>query len=121
MSEILLLYLFTRVDAMRELAVLAMVGFSLLTIAGSAGYLIAKYDRLCGSEALAGALRKPLKIVAVCACIAAAASVATPSQKDLAIIVGGSYVIEAARSDKAKEVGGLVYDAIVKQLKEASK
>jgi hypothetical protein len=49
------------------------------------------------------------------------AAVVVPTQKDMAIIVGGKFALDAARSPEGKEVRGLVYDAIMKQLRESAK
>lgn len=46
-------------------------------------------------------------------------AIAVPSQKDLAIIVGGRFALEAARSPEAREVGGLVMDAVRATLRSA--
>lgn len=102
MSDVLLLYLFTRVDAMLLAAIIILI----VGIAGSFMYW---------SETLNSPPRWLLAVV-ICAGLSV---VFVPSQKSLAIIIGGSFVLDAARSDEAKEIGGLVLDAVRRTLKES--
>ena len=110
MNETFLLYLFTRLDALNT--VLFVFVFCLAFAAGMA--VLAVF--------IEGAQFKPLAITTTAALLFfTLLAVAVPTQKDVAIIVGGSMAISAAKSPQAQEIGGLVYDAIKKQLKEAAK
>lgn len=107
MNETLLLYLFTRVNPV--IAILVVVTFI--------GYGVALFTLMYGTIESEPKIFKFTKISSTIATISLVLFAAIPTQKDLAIIIGGSYVIEAAKSDKAKELSGLLYDAIKDQLK----
>lgn len=116
MNDVLMLYLFTRADSFQW-------GFGLLCFVAMAAMVLGFVWMLVKADGLVEH-GPPKWYAGACvggffACFALA--LLTPTQKDLAIIIGGSYVIEAAKSEKAKEVGGLVYDAVIKQLREAAK
>ncbi len=107
MNETLMLYLFTRINAVHGVIV---VGLSVMAVS----LLVWNMHRYIEEE-----LPITVPVVwRVVAGVAVAVLVFFPSQKDLAIIVGGTYALEAARSPEAKELSGLVLDAVRRSIKE---
>lgn len=108
MTDVLLLYLFTRVNVLLVLATLAMVASAMMC------FFIPMYrDIEFGERPSAKAIRAPLVGMA----IAVSVLLLVPSKSDLAIIIGGKVALDAARSDEAKEIGGLVLDAVKRTLR----
>ena len=107
MNEALLLYLFTRVDVIHGAAVV-------LLILGGAALLL--WQMIEHADTGKFPVIQRWKWVVLSTLIATVLFV--PRQKDLAIIIGGTYALEAARSPEAKEIGGLVLDVVRAQLKE---
>ena len=110
MSEVFLLYLFTRLDAIS--------GF--LTIGCFFSFVIGFTAALMHAVEFEISPRL-FKWMGVACVVFGLAAVFVPTQKDMAIIVGGKFAIDAARSPEGKQVRGLVYDAIMKQLRESAK
>lgn len=114
MTDYLLLYLFTRLDSLRIVIVVATIALAVLqvlsffAISDGDGVGALKDNKTWG-RSLIVSLFLVMGIVAI------------PSSKDLAIIVGGKIAADAVRSPEAAEIGGLVYDAIRQKLKEAAK
>ena len=107
MNEALLLYLFTRVDVIHGVAVI-------LLIISSAGLLLWQMVEHADTGKFPKIQRWKWMVLAVLFAI----TLLVPRQKDLAIIIGGTYALEAARSPEAKELGGMVLDVVRAQLKE---
>lgn len=110
--DVFLLYLFTRVDDLRGIATC----FSLVGFIGGLSYVLFravlmvagdefKPGERASMEAGLRAFKWPLIAVIVGVI---AVKMIVPSQKDLAIIVGGKLAVEAATSDTAKKVLDLV-------------
>jgi len=110
MQEVLLLYLFTRLDAVNVLLGVGIFAFGVVAWVALLAYADG-YDW--------GLLWMKRSIVVFVVCVVA--FVLTPSQKDAAIIVGGAIAIHAAKSEKGKEMGQAVYDAIMRELKPREK
>jgi hypothetical protein len=110
MNDVLLLYLFTRVDTFIGMASTTL-GIGSLIYAFSIAFRKIEMDlppwrpRMCG-------------VIATCLLTII---LFVPSQKDLAIIVGGKYALDAVRSPQAAELSGLVMDAVRATLKNATK
>ena len=119
MSDVLLLYLFTRLDAVQ----FVIVGVSTVC-------LLAAVVALLGWCVEVDIERRPGKIAAWKRCASRFGAAAAcgfvlfafvPSSKGMAIILGGKWTIDALRSPEAKEVGGLLMDAVKAKLKDAAK
>ena len=116
MNDVLLLYLFTRLDALATLfGVLAMVG---AVVAGMCT-LYAFIE--CYNEDDRKVPVRFAKLAATCAICAGVLSALTPSTRDMAIIVGAKVTLDAIRSPEAAEISSAVKDAVLKKLREAAK
>lgn len=109
MSDVLLLYLFTRVDVL--LAVCAFV--VLIAVFGIAVACIFRFDSW-GDEGWPVFFRPAV----IALCVAGAVLLVVPDQKSLAIMIGGKVAIDAARSPDAQEIGDLLVDRIKDVLRE---
>lgn len=119
MSEALVLYLFTRVDDIRSL----LFGMTLFGTIATAGYfffvgMLAEDNGNDGFEAISR--KRPALFIAAIV-VLALVRVAVPSQKDLAIIVGGVLAVDAAKSTTAKKLLDLVNVTIDAELEKALK
>lgn len=111
MFEIILLYLFTRVDAIAH-------GFGVLSVVtaiASGTFLIAMAVAFTEHSEYAGVLKKWVIGLAIVSSVAGGLHVLTPRQKDLAIIVGGYVAVQAITSPTAKKI----YSAIEAMLDDA--
>lgn len=115
MTDVLLLYLFTRLDAICGLllTIVAAIGIGGVYIAHTA-----RSDAFILEQPVDEGFARLGRRMMLSAIAASVLLVLVPSQRDLAIIVGGKVAIDAARSPEAKEIGGLVLDAIKRQLQE---
>jgi hypothetical protein len=116
MNETLFLYLFTRLDvflgaAKGAMFLCALVLFMLLRVAAIWGDDI---------EPVADKLKTGAKWTVRLFFAGLLVVLILPSQRDMAIIVGGTLAIKAAQTPQAQELGGLVYEAVKKQLKKAA-
>lgn len=133
MNDVLLLYLFTRLDAISDtFSVLAALCFFLaivLAAIAASCYLQDPDDfdselfkkKARRDNAVAPYWRRKALIAAAVAFVFGLLNTFTPRSNDIAIIVGGKIALDAARSDKGQEMAGAVYDAILAKLKEAAK
>lgn len=117
MSEIMLLYLFTRVD--KIIAIVGMLGGLFLII----GFITAMtadcaYDITKAEKK--SAFRRA-KITALCAIPVFFLCALIPTQKDLSIIVGGKMAIDIARSEPVTDLAKKLYKLVDKKLDEATK
>lgn len=131
MNDVLLLYLFTRLDAINVLALVLAMGGGVAAVA-AAMTAWAKEDtaeiwarepenpRYKNRMASAAALRAKIRPLAIFAFAFAVVTVAIPSKTDVAVIVGGKIALDVGRSETAQEVGQEVVDAIRAQLKKAA-
>ena len=130
MSDIVLLYLFTRLDTIGGIAFVAMLGAG-VTVVWSLVYSWGKRDMAevwenCPNApeyktriAAANAARRIIRPALIAWALAAGVVMVTPSKQDMAIIVGGKIALDASRTDTAKEISQEVLDAIRAQLKKA--
>lgn len=109
MSDVLLLYLFTRLDA---LIVLGGIGVFLgaISLFGAFMYCSVEYDSPYPHW------RKHLAAIAAFVAVLAV----VPSKSDMAIIVGGKIALDAGRSETGQDVAGEVLEAIRAQLRRAA-
>ncbi len=112
MSDVFLLYLFMRLDAIRILAIVVFV-LGLLFLVPSVLH--------ADDEGWVPGKLKLVKRAAAVPIIAVIVSVGVPSKSEMAIIVGGKIALDAARTDTAREVGSEVLAAIRAQLKNSAK
>lgn len=118
MSDVLLLYLFTRLDSIEGLAwAIAVVGAMGAVVAIAIVGMLAEDGAELGTQLML----RWAKRLSVCAAIGAVVLVVVPNQKEAAIIVGGKMTIDAIRSPEAAEIGSAVKDAVLKKLKDAAK
>lgn len=121
MNDLLLLYLFTRLDALQGLLIAAIVVVILLSVFlfmfGAENGFFA-YDHEGKEKA---AFYRRAKYLAGMVSLCASMVVLIPSKQDAAIMVGGWYAIKAARSEQGQELAGEVLAAIRAQLREAAK
>lgn len=116
MSEVLLLYLFTRLDSANDaLAVGALA--SLLGCALLGFYIAAETLPKEKLEKALVWLNRMAAILVTLVCLL----VLLPNQKEAAIIIGGKVALDAIRTPEAKEIGQDVLNVVRKTLKEASK
>lgn len=111
MNDVLLLYLFTRLDAIQVMFVVGAVS------AGICGAGIWLYAFLDGNKEVK---KFSARVIAPVFAVCVTGTVFVPSSKDAAIIVGGKIALDAARSENGQEMAGAVYDAILAKLKEAA-
>ena len=116
--DIFLLYLFTRVDAIQGLffALTLISGVFIFGTGMFAAMSCSEYEKNV-REWCRTALKKWTWLPVLCATL----TVATPTQKDLAIIVGGHFAIEAAQSDTAKKIYSIVTDTLDDKLAEIAR
>lgn len=109
MTDILLLYLFTRLDAL--IALSGFIAFaSAVTCLGAMMFYGVERDRLYPHW------KKHVAIFVACIAL----TTAIPSKSDMAIIVGGKIALDVGRSETAQEIGQEVVDAIRAQLRKAA-
>ena len=114
--DIFLLYLFTRVDSLKE-----MLTFVLILGGIGGGFLVAFGGFSYRDDEIKAFREKWLNKYLLLTCAMMVLSVATPRQKDLAIIIGGHFAIEAAQSGTAKKVYAIVQDVLDEKLAEIAK
>lgn len=118
MSEILALYLFTRLDNIITLA-------GVIVIAGGMAAAWVAFFALCDSESYSEKSRERSKLLfkyakrtGIAATIAALTTVLIPSQKDTMFIVAGIGVLEAAKTETAQRVAGKAVAIVEKAMDE---
>lgn len=113
MTDILLLYLFTRLDVLTALLKVSLV----IGVVAGGGVLF--FACMTASEQDdCSWVKKYAPRGAVALILLAVLHVATPSSKDLAIIVGGKIAVDAIRSPQAQEMSQMVLEAVRKKLNE---
>ncbi len=123
MSDVWMLYLFTRLDSLQT-------GLGFVTFMGGVAFVLAiafiwSYIAVEMRREDRAPAYKQLRIYGTLAVLAWMAVgllyLLTPSSKDMAVIVGGKVTLDAIRSPQAQEVGGLVLDVVREKLKDAGK
>jgi len=121
MSDWFLLYLLTRVDALK----MALEFMSFLSVIVWVFILAAHAAIVIHSEGFGleerCALKKATKFVVSASIVIWVLAAVTPSRNDIIFIVGGSALIEAAQSDRAKSIGSKTLDVVEKYLDDAAK
>ena len=113
MSDLFLLYLFTRLDILQGLFTFFTVVLGIVNVVLTAVVLFEGIN----SPTVRGRLRW-LWIGFVVAVLGTAA---IPSKADMAVIVGGKFAIDIARSDKAAVLGNALYQWALEQIQENRK
>lgn len=117
MSDVLMLYLFTRLDIFVVGAAIVgmMLGVGILFLA-----VCIDDAKTFGETAKASSMRRMQVRLLWASVIPMLVFIALPSKSDMAIIVGGKIALDASRTDTAKEVGQEVLNAIRAQLEKAT-
>ena len=101
--DIFLLYVWTRLDVVthfvKTIAIISTIIFAITIIALGICYL-------CDEINLSLKIRKIMSFILKFLLPAVVLFIALPSSKDVALILGGSTVLEAARSEPAKRLAG---------------
>lgn len=114
MNEYLLLYLFTRVDSFIEASGLVLAIGIPVILYYVILYIIENNIQLHAIDILKKYIIPPV-VVAALICIF------TPTQKELALIVGGKFAIDIAQSEEVTETGKKIYTIIQQKLDEQIK
>lgn len=109
MTDVLLLYLFTRLNALISL-------FGFLAVIAAISCLGAMFFYGIERDELYPHWRKHVAVFIACITLVTV----IPSKSDMAIIVGGKIALDVGRSETAQKVGQEVLDAIRAQLKRAA-
>lgn len=62
---------------------------------------------------------KPIRFVMIAGALSYSIGTLLPTERDLAIIIGGGITYEALNSDKGKEIGGKAVDLLLKKIDDA--
>lgn len=62
---------------------------------------------------------KPIKFVLIAGGLSYSIGVLLPTERDMAIIIGGGITYEALTSDKGREIGGKAVDLLLKKIDDA--
>ena len=62
---------------------------------------------------------KPMRFVMIAGALSYCIGTLLPTERDLAIIIGGGITYKALNSDKGREVGGKAVDLLLKKIDEA--
>lgn len=112
MSEYFLLYLFTRLDVVG--AMLTLSGLTLLVV--TPVVWIAAIEDDSGTT-----LKRFAKRITFAAVVCWTLFAITPSQKDVALIVGGKLALDISRSQPVQDLASKIYNIVNKKLDEAAK
>lgn len=63
-------------------------------------------------------LYKPIKFVLIAGALSYSIGSILPTERDIAIIIGGGIAYEALTSDKGREIGGKAVDALIMKVDE---
>lgn len=62
---------------------------------------------------------KPIRFVLIAGALSYTIGTLLPTERDMAIIIGGGLTYEALTSDKGKEIGGKAVDLLLKKIDDA--
>lgn len=62
---------------------------------------------------------KPIKFVLITGALSYSIGAILPTERDMAIIIGGGITYEALTSDKGREIGGKAVDLLLKKIDDA--
>lgn len=110
MGDLLLLYVWTRLDSVNLWS-----GLALLVVAAVGAML--GFVRITEDDEV---YDRHLRRCGWALAILLAVQLSVPTKRDMAIIVGGKFAIEAARSPEAKEIGSAVRDLVMRELRAAA-
>lgn len=103
MNDILLLYLFTRLDVIKTLLILCLLSIPLLYVF---------FGIVGNNEVIYGPFKRLVCLWIFCLL----GFVLIPTQKDVMFIVGGKLAIDIAQSPETKETAGKLYQLLQKKL-----
>ena len=112
MSELLLIYLWLKLDSVSTLLTLATCAAGMLLIVLTMWFYIEGVDSTFWSW-------PPIRRFAIALAILLPISILIPNSKDLAILVGAHYAIEASKTPEAAKVMTLIRRQANKMLDEA--
>ena len=117
MFEVFLLYLITRLDALKTIAEFFMFGGTFFMVISGVGYFVCEVD---GSKNLKLMWEKCFgfsKYVILSYVIV----IITPTQEDVKFIIAGTGLIEMAKSDTAKNIANKSVNIVEKYLDKIEK
>lgn len=122
----LMLYLLTSVGKISELLMLGGVFFWIAVVASAFIIFICMVldtETKDTFEELINRAKeifyKPIRFVLIAGALSYSIGTLLPTERDLAIIIGGGITYEALNSDKGKEIGGKAVDLLLKKIDEA--
>jgi hypothetical protein len=111
MDEVWLLYWFTRLDAVNGMGVMFAV------VGAFATFATIVFGSLDGASSTLRTVRRLTIPVTILGLLIITF---VPTQRDMAIIVGGTMAIKAAKTPEASALGSELYNAVMEQLKRAA-
>jgi len=123
--EYFLLYLLTSVGKVAVLLKMSGVIFIIAAVVLAVGVLVAilfsaEYDKTldeCISK-FKSAFGKPLKAILISTAVLYSVGSILPTERDMALIIGGGVAYQAATSDKGKEIGGKAVELLMQKVDE---
>lgn len=123
--EYFLLYLLTSVGKVAVLLKMSGVIFILATVFTAIGVLISAIfsveDDTTLEEELGkfnSAFGKPLKTILISTAVLYSLGSILPTERDMALIIGGGVAYQAATSDKGREIGGKAVELLIQKVDE---
>ena len=123
--EYFLLYLLTSVGKVAVLLKMSGVIFILAAVFTAVGVLLsilfsAEYDTtLEGAlDKFKSAFGKPLKAILISTAVFYSIGSILPTERDMALIIGGGVAYQAATSDKGREIGGKAVELLMQKVDE---
>ena len=123
--EYFLLYLLTSVGKVAVLLKMSGVIFILAAVFTAVGVLFsilfsAEYDTtLEGAlDKFKSAFGKPLKAILISTAVLYSLGSILPTERDMALIIGGGVAYQAATSDKGREIGGKAVELLMQKVDE---
>lgn len=123
--EYFLLYLLTSVGKVAALLKMSGVIFILAAVVLAVGVLVAilfsaDYDKTLDEciGKFKSAFGKPLKAILISTAVLYSLGSILPTERDMALIVGGGIAYQAATSDKGRELGGKAVELLMQKVDE---
>ena len=121
MDEILVLYLFSRLDGIKDGLAFALTVGAVLCAILFVIYLISKDDPSCDGTAAKNIAVLPRKAIRNTFIGVFILNLLLPTQRDMAIIIGGKLAADAARSETAQKLLVLVNQVLDKEIEALKK
>ena len=123
--EYFLLYLLTSVGKVAVLLKMSGVIFILAAVFTAVGVLLSiifseEYDTTLEESVgkFKSAFGKPLKAILISTAVLYSLGSILPTERDMALIVGGGVAYQAATSDKGREIGGKAVELLMQKVDE---